>query len=183
MEASNKILVLGIGNILLRDEGVGVFGLLWLEKNWKFSHNVTLLDGGTLGMKLVEPIGEADHLVVLDTVQIGLSPGTVTRLSYEDLKIRIAGKNSLHQVNFSETLAYAEMLDMLPKKISIVGIEAENMTPWAVELTPRVRESFPQFCRTALDEIEKAGGTFQSRKTEISLDTILEDVVRTSRIE
>ena len=64
----NNILVLGVGNILLHDEGVGVHVLRNLEKNYSFSENVTLIDGGTLGMRLLDTMSQADVMIVVDTL-------------------------------------------------------------------------------------------------------------------
>jgi len=73
-----RILVLGIGNILLRDEGAGVRVIEALEAGYFFSPNVTLLDGGTLGLRLLDPISQADHLILVDAVQNGGAPAPCT---------------------------------------------------------------------------------------------------------
>ena len=75
-----QILVLGVGNILLRDEGIGVRIIEQLQSNYCFSANVELMDGGTLGLRLLDPIAQAEHLIVVDAVQNGQAPGTLYRL-------------------------------------------------------------------------------------------------------
>ena len=90
-----KILVLGVGNILLHDEGIGVHVVKDLEASFTFSDNVTLLDGGTLGLKLLNPIEEADYMIVADCGCDGKKPGTITRLTAKDLNDRVAAKNSM----------------------------------------------------------------------------------------
>lgn len=158
-----RILVLGVGNILLHDEGVGVRVVERLDAEYDFSSNVELMDGGTLGLRLLDPISSADHVIVVDAVQNGLSPGTIYRLSAEELDRRLNFKNSLHQLNLVETLAYAEMLGNRPSAV-IVGIEPADMSPWGLELTDTIQSRLPELCKRVLEEVRHAGGTFQPKK-------------------
>jgi hydrogenase maturation protease len=163
--SGEKILVLGVGNILLRDEGIGVRIVELLQAEYTFSPNVRLMDGGTLGLRLLDPISETDHLIVVDAVQNGQPPGTIYRLGTEELEKRVTFKNSLHQLDLVETLAYAEILGHRPDAV-IVGIEPEDISPWGTELTDVVRARVPELCGRVLQEIEKAGGRFSSRSDE-----------------
>ena len=81
-----QILVLGVGNILLRDEGIGVRVVEKLLETFTFSPNVRLLDGGTLGLRLLEPITAADYLIVVDAIKTGRPPGTIEKLSLASMK-------------------------------------------------------------------------------------------------
>jgi hydrogenase maturation protease len=107
---NKKILILGVGNILLHDEGVGVKAVAKLDSEYDFSDNVQLFDGGTLGLRLLDPISEADHLIVVDCVKYGHPPGTLYRFSIEDFERRGNFRNSLHQLDLVETLAFAEII-------------------------------------------------------------------------
>ncbi|MGD9089902.1 MAG: hydrogenase maturation protease, partial [Desulfobacterales bacterium] len=108
-----QILVLGVGNILLKDDGIGVRIVEKLQQEYAFSPNVRLLDGGTLGLRLLEPITGADVLIVVDAIISGQPPGTIERLPLAVLRKRISIKNSLHQLDLLETLAHAEFLERL----------------------------------------------------------------------
>ena len=158
-----RILVLGVGNILLRDEGVGVRAIEHLQANYAFSPNVHLLDGGTLGIRLLEYITAVDHLIVVDAVRNGGAPGTLYRLLADQLTRCISFKNSLHQTGLLETLAYAEMLDKRPSTV-VVGIEPADIDPWGTELTESIQQGMAQLIEKILIEIEQAGGSF-SRST------------------
>lgn len=158
--AAKQVLVLGVGNILLHDEGVGVRVVEKLEAEYRFSDNVHLLDGGTLGLRLLDPIIQADLVIVVDAVQNGSAPGTIYRLTADDLNKRVTFKNSIHQLDLVETLAYAEMLDSRPEAV-IIGIEPSDISPWSVELTAPVAACVPTLVEQVLHEIERAGGTFQ----------------------
>ena len=82
--SEKHILVLGVGNLLLGDEGTGVRVIEKLEDEYVFSNNVELYDGGTLGLKLLEPICRADFAIVVDIVQAGGAPGTIYRIEEKD---------------------------------------------------------------------------------------------------
>jgi hydrogenase maturation protease len=159
MQQSRKILVLGVGNILLRDEGIGVKVVQKLQTDFNFSLNVELMDGGTLGLRLLDPIAQADHVIVVDAVQNGQEAGTLYQLPAEELEKRVTFKNSLHQLDLVETLAYAEVLGHRPSAI-IIGIEPADISPWGTELTPVVENRFDELCSMVLSEIERAGGSF-----------------------
>ncbi|SHG24791.1 hydrogenase maturation protease [Desulfacinum infernum DSM 9756] len=156
---TNRILVLGVGNILLKDEGVGVRLVERLGATYTFSENVELMDGGTLGLRLLDPITQADHVIVIDAVQNGGVPGTVYRLPAEALNKRVTFKNSIHQLDLLETLAYAEVLGHRPSAV-IVGVEPQDISPWGTELTDGVAAAVPELERLVLEEIRKAGGSW-----------------------
>ena len=153
------ILVLGVGNILLRDEGIGVRVVEKLQETYAFSPNVRLLDGGTLGLKLLAPITAADCLIVVDAVKIGQPPGAIEKLSLADMRKCFALKNSLHQLDLLETLAHAEFLEKLPQTI-IVGIEPEDTATLSLELSKTVGSCLNDLMSAVLREIVGAGGGY-----------------------
>jgi hydrogenase maturation protease len=155
--AAQRILVLGVGNILLKDEGVGVRVIEQLQAEYSFSPNVRLMDGGTLGIRLLDDITGADHLIVVDAVRNDQPPGTLYRLPAEELTRCVSFKNSLHQTGLLETLAYAEMLEQRPTTV-VIGIEPEDISPWGTELTPSVLEHMAALLDNVLKEIRQAGG-------------------------
>ena len=148
-----KILILGIGNILLKDEGAGVHLINYLKENYRFPANVTLLDGGSLGMRLIPWIEGSDILIIADTFAGNGSPGTIYRYEYEQLRGKICVKNSLHQTTFLETLAAADLMGVLPARIIFHGIQPDDITPWGIEMTPVLEKAFPEFTRAVVDEI------------------------------
>lgn len=157
MMSNKKILVLGVGNILLHDEGVGVHVVRDLEQQYNFSPEVTLLDGGTLGMRLLDAISKADFMIVIDTLCNNEPPGTITRLTRDELQDRVAAKNSLHQVSFLETIAYANFLGILPETV-LIGCEPADLSAWGTELTSVVNAARPLMVKKVLAEISTAGG-------------------------
>jgi len=157
-----KILVLGVGNILLRDEAIGVRVVEKLQETCSFSPNVDLMDGGTLGLSLLDPICRSDYLIVVDAVQNGEVPGTFYRLPAEELNKRLKFKNSLHQLDLVETLVYAEMMGKRPDAV-IIGVEPADISPWGTEMTEIVQSRMEEMCSRVLREIECAGGAYTPR--------------------
>lgn len=157
-----KILVLGVGNILLRDEGAGVRVVERLQAGYDFSGNVELVDGGTLGLRLMDMMMQADLVIVADAVLGGGEPGTLYRLTGNDLRKSIAFKNSLHQSDLCETLTLCEIVGKRPEAV-VVGIEPADYAPWSDELTPTISGRLPAMAEAVLKEIADAGGSWTSR--------------------
>ena len=119
-----------------------------------------LYDGGTLGIKLLEPICWADYAIVVDIVRAGGAPGAIYRIEEKDLFKKIPYKSSLHELNVVETLIYAEELGNKPETV-VIGIEPGEWTSWSTELTEPVRNRMQDVIALVLKEIEKAGGSWQ----------------------
>ena len=162
---TKRILVLGVGNILLQDEGVGVRVVESLEQQYVFSKNVETMDGGTLGLRLMEAIGACNYLIVVDAVLNGGPPGSLYRLTGDDLRKSLAFKNSLHQVDLVETLAYCGLVGNRPECV-IVGVEPKEYTAYSDVLTPMIQEKMGHIIREVLKEVAAAGGTYSSRVPE-----------------
>lgn len=160
-----KILVLGVGNILLGDEGIGVRIVEKLEQEYEFSENVRLMDGGTLGIRLMEYIMDCDYLIVVDAVLNQNPPGTVYRLEGNDLQKSVAFKDSMHQADLLETLTHCELIGSRPECV-IIGIEPREYEPWSEKLTPEVESKIDDLCKAVLNEVSAAGGTFSLKQGE-----------------
>ena len=157
-----RILVLGVGNILYTDEGIGVRVVEHLQEAYDFTDNVTLLDGGTLGMKLMDPIMASDYLVVVDAVLGNDEPGSLYRLTGDDLRESLAFKNSLHQTDLVDTLIYCDMLGNRPEAV-IIGIEPYDYNSMSIEVSPVLAERIPEMMEKVLSEIEAAGGGYTTK--------------------
>lgn len=153
-----RILVLGVGNILFTDEGIGVRCIEALQSAYIFSSNVTLMDGGTLGTKLMGPILEADHLIVCDAVLCDDTPGSVYRLIGDDLRKSLAFRDSMHQTDLVDTLGMCELVGNRPSAI-VIGMEPFDYHTMGLELSATATEAMPVMLRTVLEEIQTAGGT------------------------
>jgi len=159
-----RILVLGVGNVLLKDEGAGVHALRRIEAQFEFGPGVRLLDGGTLGVRLAPEFEGVEVLVAADAMQDGDPPGTVRVLSWDDLRARVSAEHSRHQVRFAETLVYFPMVGLLPPRVAIVTVEPADMSPWGTEPTEQVAAAMDTFVETILAEIARAGGRWTPKR-------------------
>jgi hydrogenase maturation protease len=151
-----NILVLGIGNVLLTDEGIGVRALNELQRRYTFPENVELLDGGTAGIELLRHIRNRDYLIIIDAMKFDQEPGTVSRVEGEDVPAAFRTRISPHQLGLSDLLAAAMLTDELPKNLVLFGVEPENLDI-GLELTDAVEASLEKLLGAIIVEVRSAG--------------------------
>ncbi len=159
----SQITILGIGNILLTDEGFGVRVIEKLFEDYEFPDNVAVVEGGVLGIHLLGTLSKADHLIVVDAVKNKQPPGTLYRLEKDELPERILMKNSLHQTDFLETLTLCQMIDKSPETIVVLGAEPEDIETHSVDLTPVVAARLDDTVALVLRELERLGVSYEKR--------------------
>ena len=160
-----RITILGVGNLLFTDEGVGIRVVEALQDRYEFPENVKVVDGGTLGMNLLGLISGVDYLIVVDAVRNGGEPGTFYRLAGEEIPKRIRAKNSLHQVDLLEALTCCQALDKVPETV-ILGVEPEDITTLGVELTPTIGGRVDSLVNAVLGELTSLGGSYCPKEAE-----------------
>ncbi len=104
-----NILILGVGNLLLSDEAVGVRIVEGLGREYRFAPGIELLDGGTAGMELLEAMASRDHIILVDAVRSGNPPGTVVTLKDEEIPTLFGRKISPHQLGLADVLSALHM--------------------------------------------------------------------------
>ena len=114
-DQTKQVMILGVGCILLSDEGFGVRVIEEMEKRYEFSENVSVVDGGVLGVNLLGVISQPDYLIVVDAIFNKGDPGDLYRLEGEQIPQRIRAKNSLHQIDLLEALTLCQALDKVPE--------------------------------------------------------------------
>lgn len=163
MTDSPHIMILGVGNKLLTDEGFGIHVIEKLMKEYEFSQNVSVMDGGVLGIYLLGFISEADKLIVIDVIRNNGKPGTMYRIENDDIPDRVRAKNSLHQVDFLETMTLCKYgLDKAPESV-ILGVEPLDIQTYSVELTSPVKDKIDDIIEKVLKEVEILGGTYSKK--------------------
>ena len=150
------LVVLGIGNILLSDEGVGVRVVEQLEADYALPSAVNVIDGGTCGMEMLEQLENLDALIVVDCVRHGQPPGTPVLLKGDDVPVFFKTKLSPHQVGLSDVLASLEFTGKAPRHTAIIGIQPASME-LGMELTPTVAEKVPALVAMAVAELRGLG--------------------------
>ncbi|MHB1038104.1 MAG: HyaD/HybD family hydrogenase maturation endopeptidase [Pirellulales bacterium] len=144
-------LILGIGNLLLQDEAVGVRVVEALH-DVKLPAGVEVVDGGTAGANLVDLIADRRKLIVLDAIDAGAEPGTIFRLGPDDLLPAEGAAISIHQLGLVETLAMVRQLGCAPREVVIFGIQPRRIEP-GLELTAEVSAAVPKVVRAVLAEL------------------------------
>lgn len=160
---SPHIMILGVGCILFADEGFGVRVIEKLEERYTFPENVSVVDGGVLGVNLLGVISRADQLIVVDAIRNKGNPGDVYRLSGDQIPQRIRAKNSVHQVDFLEALTLCQALDKVPETV-IVGIEPLDIETLSIELTPVTAAKVDLMVDMVLTELERLDTPYEIRK-------------------
>ncbi|MGE5405147.1 MAG: hydrogenase maturation protease [Candidatus Saccharibacteria bacterium] len=144
-----KVLVVGIGNPLLQDEGLGVHVAKVMEQ-MDLPPEVEVIDGGTHTYDLVDFFCQGENLIVVDALQAGGEPGTIYRAPLEQLGLKAEeGTTSLHQMNFIEAMQMVNLLGHHPRVI-VFGVEPKTID-WGLELTPELQAKMPKL----LDFIQK----------------------------
>ena len=147
-----RIVILGIGNILLTDEGVGVRVVEALAARGDLPPGVELIDGGTCGMEMLEQLENLDALIVVDCVRCGRPPATPVLLKGDDVPVFFRTKLSPHQVSLSDVLASLEFTGRAPRKTVIVGMQPVSMG-LGLDLSPEVAARLPELVDLTLAEI------------------------------
>ncbi len=153
---AERVTVMGMGNPLLRDEGVGVRVVESLMAALEFPDNVKVLDVGTMGMSILHLFRECDYMLVVDAVDgTGEEPGTIVRLSPEEMAPNQV-MHSLHDIRFVDVLQAAMLIGATPKA-ECIGIQIEDMTTFEIGLTPGVEASVPAAAAAVLEVLGEHG--------------------------
>lgn len=131
---SANILVLGLGNFLLCDEGFGIRALELLQSRYDLPENVDCVDGGVLGLELLAYVKERTHLLAIDAVQNGQEPGTLVRLEGDEIPQGLSIKLSMHQVRFADILALSLLRGAAPPRLVVWGMVPASLNS-GVELS------------------------------------------------
>lgn len=146
-------LVLGIGNTLLTDEGIGVYVIRYLAQRYPHLPDVDYMDGGTLSFTLAEPIAAADGLITVDAARLDAPPGSVRRFEGEEMDRFLQGKrSSVHEVSLADLLDMARLTGDLPERRCLIGIQPSAMG-WGDQPTPEVEAAIPEAAKLVLDTL------------------------------
>ena len=151
MTGSHKTLILGIGNVLLRDEGAGVHAIRMLAERAADLDHVELMDGGTLSFSLAGAIEDAEHLIVIDAAQYDGEPGTTKVFLGEQMDAFIGSnrKCSVHEVSLIDLMAIALLAGQLPQQRALIGIQPHSIN-WGDTPSPPVSGAIRLACDQAL---------------------------------
>jgi hydrogenase maturation protease len=144
-------LILGIGNTLLTDEGIGVHVLDHLQHHHPHLQNVTCLDGGSLSFSLAADIQDHDQLIVIDAAQLGLEAGAVRCMEHRDMdRFLGSARRSVHEVGLLDLMDIARLTESLPEKRALIGIQPD-VVDWGESPTAAVQAAIPKAVELALE--------------------------------
>lgn len=138
----SKPVIMGLGNPLFQDEGLGVHCIARLAED-DFHQQADLVDGGTDSLALLGVVEAAEHLLVIDAIAADAPAGTICRVNGDEIPLMMAGRMSAHQIGFQEVLALASLRGKLPAEMLLIGVQPESLD-WGTQLTPTVAASIPK---------------------------------------
>ena len=160
-EAATKqigVLVLGLGNVLLGDDGLGAAAVARVERDYRVPAGVRLEDGGTLGLSLLGLLAESEHVILVDAVRADGPPGTLVRLDGADVTNAVRDRLSPHQVGVADLLDAARLIDSYPSSVTLLGL-VPDVIDLAVVRSNAVDRKVDELVAAIVDEVQSLGYT------------------------
>ena len=151
-----RVIVLGVGNTLLSDEGIGVRAIEKLQLDYILPPEVVVIDGGTTGMEMLEDLSNADHLIIIDAVRSGRAPAAIVRLADEQVPVFFKTKLSPHQIGLSDVLATLAFIGEQPGGVTVIGVEPVSLET-GMALSPQVEARLPELMDLVVTELRELG--------------------------
>jgi hydrogenase maturation protease len=149
-----KITILGLGNTLFSDEGVGVHILPLLEEMFKDDSSIEIIEGSTDGMKLLGPVEDAEYLIIIDAINAGKPGGTLISIKGEEIPAYFGIKMSIHQLGFQEVLMAAKLRDRYPNHIVMLGMQPSSLE-LGVQLTETNQMKLPELANLVKEQVNQ----------------------------
>jgi hydrogenase maturation protease len=163
---TRKIIIIGVGNLLLKDEGVGVHVAQELQRR-ALPAGVEVYDGAVGGIGLLDFFRQASKVLLIDAAEMNLNPGAVVRFTPEEVRSEQGGpKFSVHDIGLLEVLELAKILGEAPPEVVIFGIQPKEIS-WGTELSAEVQASVPKVTDLILKEINQVSEDFFAAVTSV----------------
>lgn len=150
------LLVLGLGNVLLGDDGLGAAAVARIERRYRIPPGVRLEDGGTLGLSLLGLLAESDRVILVDAVRTGSAPGTLVRIDGDDVMDAVRERLSPHQVGVADLLDAARLIDRYPATVTLLGLAPESID-LSVMRSNAVDASLDELVEAIVREVQSLG--------------------------
>lgn len=149
--ACPETVVVGVGNSIFSDDGVGIHAVRLLERDPRLPEGVEVLDGGTLGLELLPYVSDASRILFLDAVNTGAAPGTPVHMTAEEV-LGIKTGVSVHQLGVADLISALALTATRPQEIILLGVQPAN-TDWGTELSPAVASAVSDLVEAALAQL------------------------------
>ncbi len=157
-----EIVVVGIGNTLMSDDGAGVFAIEELEAHYEISDNVELLDGGTKGLELLPFVEGKKKILFIDAVSFNARPGTVGELTKNEIPDYFATKLSVHQIALPDLIGAGKLLGTLPDEYHLIGIQPASIET-GYGMTKMVRQGFGDLIVRVVEKLDEWGAVVRAK--------------------
>lgn len=145
---------MGLGNILLSDEGAGIKAVEELQTRYECSDAVEFIDGGTMGLELLPYFEERSHILIIDAIKTGRKPGTIVKI--ENPPAYFSSKTSPHQIGLADVIGIAVITDNMPRHITLFGIEPKQLST-GLDLSPEVARNLSRLVDAVAAELKAIG--------------------------
>ncbi len=170
----NKNIVIGIGNLLFCDDGVGIIAINYLKENFEFEPELELLDGGTLGFNLAEYFLDYDNVFIIDTISTDDEVGTIYKIPSDELLGSGSYKKTAHEVEVVQMLEACELYEK-KARVTIFGIIPQDITSVKIGLSDAVMKGFDKLINSVIDELHILG-IESNRKVGTELQEIIKEL-------
>src|SRR3989304_2195530 len=144
--------ILGVGNLLLTDDGVGIHAIQKLQTGYTLPAGVQVVDGGACGLDLLQCLEGVDNLIIIDAAKLGKAPGSIVRLEGDQVPAYLALKTSPHEIGLPELLFTARLTDIYPERVVVFGVQPESIETH-IGLTPAVAARLDELVDLAAAEV------------------------------
>ena len=168
-----RVAIVGAGTVIYQDEGVGVYASKYIEHNYTFQGDVTLVDGGVLGFQLMTYYQDYDKVIILDTITMDDDVGSIYNLPSQELLGLGSYKQTAHEVEIIEMLEICSLLERMAD-VNIIGIIPKDIKKVNIGLTKEMKENFDSFIEAALDELQRSGVSYTEKEHKVPLEDIIE---------
>lgn len=151
-----SVLVLGLGNVLLGDDGLGAAAVARLERDYRAPPRVRLEDGGTLGLSLLGLLADSEHVILVDAIAADSPPGTLIRLDGADVSDAVRDRLSPHQVGVADLLDAARLIDRYPATVTLLGLVPDSID-LAVDRSSIIDDRLDELIGAIVQEVQSLG--------------------------
>jgi len=165
-----RLLILGLGNVLCGDDGLGAVAIARLTERYEIPDGMSVLDGGTLGLSLLPYVEDAEKAILVDAINAEAPPGSFVRLDGDDVGPAVAGRLSVHQVGVADLLDAARWRGRVPEEIILLGLVPETLEV-GVTLSARVEDGLPGLVNRVVQEASRLGFELHPRRHDVARDS------------
>ncbi len=171
------LLILGIGNILQKDDGIGVYASTYLKQNYDFSENVEIINGGVEGINLYSIFEQNEHILILDSIELKDEPASIYLIPSYELSGHGLNSGAAHEIGVLQCIDMLELQGKKTPKATILGIIPQHIT-FDISLSDTLKNSFENYIKTALNYLEKNGIKATQKEKTTTLEEIINEVKR-----